>query len=103
MGRRLPGRANKWHFSAANFLSAVSQMPALLSTESRSLQGEVAQRPGERREAGVETHQGAADEQSRARETVVADAVTGRRIRELISQILSHVPVTAASTTSTRE
>lgn len=79
-------------------------MPALLSTESRSLQREIAQRPRERREAGVETHQGVADEQSRARETVVTDAVTGRMsIRELISQILSHVPVTAASTTSTRE
>lgn len=75
MGRRLPGRANKRHFSAANLLPAVSQMPALLSTESRSLQGEIAKWSGERREAGVETHEGAADEQSRARETVVTDAV----------------------------
>lgn len=41
-------------------------MSALLPTESRSLQGKIAQWSGERREAGVETHQGVADEQSRA-------------------------------------
>lgn len=62
VGRRLPGRADKRHFSTIDFLLAVPQMPALFSTESRSLQGEIAQRPGERGEASVETHQGIVNE-----------------------------------------
>ncbi len=46
----------------------------------------------------METHQGVADKQSRAGETVVTDTAVAdhRMIHELILQILSHVPVTAA-------
>ena len=46
----------------------------------------------------METHQGVTDEQSRAGETIVTDTAVAdyRMIRELISQILLHVPVIAA-------
>lgn len=62
VGRGLPGREDKRYLSAVDFLLAVPQVPALFSTESRSLQGKIAKRSGERCEASVETHQRITDE-----------------------------------------
>ena len=71
VGRGLHSGPHKRHLPAADILPSVSKMPSLLPAESGPVQGEVAQRLGERGQASVETHQGVADQQPCSRETLV--------------------------------
>jgi len=58
VGRGSDGRPHQRHPAATHLLPAVSPLPALLPAAARPLQGQVSLGPGERRQAGLEAHQG---------------------------------------------
>ena len=79
MGRDLHSGSYQRDPSAVDLLPAVSQVSALFPAELGSVQGQVAQRPGERGQASVETHQGVVDEQPSSGEAVAKENFHERR------------------------
>ena len=73
MGRDLHSGSDQRDPSATDLLSAVSQVSALFLAEPGSVQGQVAQRLGERGQASVATHQGVVDQQPSSGKAVATE------------------------------